>query len=48
QVANDELFIPSGWDTMKLIEDLEQAKTSWAPDAAFETVITPPAESLEE
>jgi len=42
QVTNEELFIPTGWDSHSLIDTLNQEKTPWAPDASFEVVILPP------
>mmetsp|Transcript_10234 Transcript_10234/g.12810 ORF Transcript_10234/g.12810 Transcript_10234/m.12810 type:complete len:329 (+) Transcript_10234:3-989(+) len=42
QVQNEDLFIPSGWDSSKLIQDLVQTKTSLDSEAKFETVIPPP------
>lgn len=41
--AADAAFIPAGWDTKRLIDDLLSAdKTPWASDADFKDVVTAP------
>jgi len=47
KVANDSVFIPSGWDSPSLIEDLKQAKSPWEADATYDQVIRIPTDVLE-